>query len=206
MIRRNVADQPILLGPLLTTAGVPQTAGAAVTVTIDGVPGVGAGTLVHVTDGVHAYTPTAAETDCNLLGLILTKAGAVASPVTVVTTRFSTQSVFTLANGGVLVDSLSAGALTQIDTAGVGGMTTDTVLVTVATPTDRLVDTDGHQLTAVTVGQALTALVMAILGDRAGVGTREITASLPGVAGTTVTAKRVSRAAIEATVVVPPAG
>lgn len=84
-----------------------------------------------------------------------------------------------------------------------GGMTTETVLLTITTPSNQLIDSDDNQLTEITVGQALTALLVALVGDRTGVGTREITASLPGIPGATVTASRVDRANITSAIVVP---
>lgn len=182
MLRRNVADQPVLVGPLLTTDGTAQTSGAAVTVRAGGVTAAGAGTLTHVTDGVWEYTPTAAETDYDTVGLILTKAGAVAVPVTVVTTQFPTQQALTFASDEVL--------------------TTGTTAVTVADPSAAVVDTADNPLSAVTVVQALAALLAAAAGGRTGVGTSEIVAALGDAA---VTATRISRSVIDNVVVVPPA-
>jgi hypothetical protein len=112
VIRRNVASQPILLGPLtLKSNGDNVTSGASITVRKDGVTVTAAGTLTHVSNGVWEYVPTQSETDCALLGLILSASNAYAVALTVPTTRLPLQTL------GVLPDvaANSAGGLPVLD-------------------------------------------------------------------------------------------
>lgn len=94
MILRNTASQPILIGPLLAVAdGAEQTSGAAIAVRKDGTDvGTPAGTLTYVAGGVWQYIPSQGETDCGIMGLILSKALASAVPLNVVTTRLPVQT------------------------------------------------------------------------------------------------------------------
>jgi len=73
------------------------------------------------------------------------------------------------------------------------------------TSTERLTDQNGAPLTALTVHQLLTSLFVNMLGDRAGVGTTRIAATLPGFGDCTVTATRISSTVIQATLIVPAA-
>lgn len=94
MILRNVASQPILIGPLAAIAdGALQTSGAAIAVRKDGADvGSPAGTLSHIASGIHQYVPTQGETDCGIIGLILTKADCLPVAVNVLTTRLPIQT------------------------------------------------------------------------------------------------------------------
>lgn len=79
----------------------------------------------------------------------------------------------------------------------------DAVLpLTGITPTIRLVDADGNRLTELNARQILAALFGVNCGDRSGVTTRAVTTGLPDAAPI-LTATRVSKTAIESTVVVP---
>jgi hypothetical protein len=80
-----------------------------------------------------------------------------------------------------------------------------TAILTV-TPDSRLVDSAGNPVTSVSVAQALAALFVNLLGDRSGIGSRSITAAIPGTSDCTVTAERVSRSVIQATITLPAAG
>lgn len=85
------------------------------------------------------------------------------------------------------------------------GLTTSTVILTIANPSERLVDTEGTQLSELTLTQTLAILLMATIGDRTGVGTKTITTNIPGTEDTGVTVRRATRSDIETTIVVPPA-
>lgn len=93
MIRRNVAGQVIYLPQLTTTDGTPITTGATLTVARDGSEAASAGTLTHSANGVWKYTPTQAETEAAIVGLILTGASAVPVVLNLVTTAANTQAV-----------------------------------------------------------------------------------------------------------------
>ncbi|MFO0960857.1 MAG: hypothetical protein U0800_26035 [Isosphaeraceae bacterium] len=88
-LRRNQPGQTLLVpGPLVAIAtGAPVTSAATITVLKDGAASAGAGDLAHVSGGVWKYTPTAGETDCRILGLVLEAAGAWSVPGAVRTTR-----------------------------------------------------------------------------------------------------------------------
>jgi hypothetical protein len=113
MIARNTAGQPILIGPLLAkTDGADQTSGAAIAVRKDGVDvGAAGGTLTHAGSGIWQYTPTQAETDCRMIGLILSKSGASSVATNVPTTRVPYQT------SGVL-PAVEAGAEGGLDLSG----------------------------------------------------------------------------------------
>jgi len=98
MIRRNVAGQVIYLPQLTTTDGTPVTASATLTVAKDGTEAASDGTLAHVSNGVWKYTPTQAETDAAIVGLILTGTSAVPVVLNLVTTAADTSAVALGAN------------------------------------------------------------------------------------------------------------
>jgi hypothetical protein len=126
MILRNTAGQPILIGPLLTVAdGTAQTTGAAIAVRKDGVDvGSPGGTLIHVDAGVWQYTATQGETDCGILGLVLTKADAIAVPLNVLTVAAG----FHRATRGIPICTVDTGA------------TTTSIPLKTSTPTPTTVD------------------------------------------------------------------
>lgn len=76
-------------------------------------------------------------------------------------------------------------------------------ILTLTSENPRLTDSNGTPLTAVTFGQCLAALFVNMFGDRSGVGTRVVAATVPGVTTCTLTAERVSRSVIQATSTVP---
>lgn len=91
MIRKNVAGQVVTLPQLALTAdGTAVTSSASVTVVKDGTSSAGGGTLTHVSNGVWTYGPTQAETNCAILGLILTATSATPVVVNLVTTAADT--------------------------------------------------------------------------------------------------------------------
>jgi hypothetical protein len=92
MIRRNVANQTVTLPPLQTTAeGTPVDSGATVRVKKDaGSWADAAGTPTYGEDGCWDYTPTAAETDCAILKVKISKTGASAVVFNLVTTAADT--------------------------------------------------------------------------------------------------------------------
>jgi hypothetical protein len=98
MIRRNVAGQVIYLPQLTTTDGTPITASATLTVAKDGTEAASDGTLAHVSNGVWKYTPTQAETDAAIVGLILTGTNAVPVVLNLITTGADTSAVALGAN------------------------------------------------------------------------------------------------------------
>lgn len=91
MIRRNTASQVIYLPALLLTAdGSAVTTGATLTVAKDGTESASAGTLAHSAGGVWKYTPTQGETDCAIVGLVLTATSATPVVLNLVTTAVDT--------------------------------------------------------------------------------------------------------------------
>jgi hypothetical protein len=98
MIRRNVAGQVIYLPQLTTTDGTPITSSATLTVAKDGTEAASDGDLAHVSNGVWKYTPTQAETDAAIVGLILTGTNAVPVVLNLVTTAADTSAVALGAN------------------------------------------------------------------------------------------------------------
>jgi len=99
MIRRNTAGQVIYLPQLTTTDGTPITSSATLTVAKDGTEAASAGTLTHSSiDGVWKYTPTQAESDAAIVGLILTGSGAVPVVLNLITTGADTSAVALGAN------------------------------------------------------------------------------------------------------------
>lgn len=88
-LRRNVASQTFVVpGTLrLIADGSAVTTGASLTVLKDGTSSASAGTLAHISDGAYKYTPTQGETDCQLLGLVLSASGAVGIATTIRTTN-----------------------------------------------------------------------------------------------------------------------
>jgi hypothetical protein len=94
MIRRNTASQVIYLPALLLKAdGAAVTSGATMNVAKDGTEAASAGTLAHYANGVWKYTPTQAETDAAIVGLILTATDASPVVVNLVTTGADTGAV-----------------------------------------------------------------------------------------------------------------
>lgn len=94
MIRRNVASQTIYLPQLVLAAdGTAVTSSATLTVAKDGVEASSAGTLAHVSNGVWKYTPTQAETNAAIVGLVLTASAAVPVVLNLVTTAADTSAV-----------------------------------------------------------------------------------------------------------------
>jgi hypothetical protein len=98
MIRRNTAGQVIYLPQLTTTDGTPITSSATLTVAKDGTEAASDGTLAHVSNGVWKYTPTQAETDAAIVGLILTGTSAVPVVLNLITTGADTSAVALGAN------------------------------------------------------------------------------------------------------------
>jgi hypothetical protein len=134
MIRRNVAGQTVLLGPVTTTAGAPQSTGVTVYVLKDGsLQGPGAGTFSHLADGCWLYTPTQGETDCNVLSVILQKASCYAVPANLLTTRLPVQTEVSAAAataasafwGGLETGTAQAGAAGSITLAAGESAVTD---------------------------------------------------------------------------------
>jgi hypothetical protein len=94
MIRRNTASQVIYLPALLLKAdGAAVTSGATMNVAKDGTEAASAGTLAHYANGVWKYTPTQAETDAAIVGLVLTATNASPVVVNLVTTGADTSAV-----------------------------------------------------------------------------------------------------------------
>lgn len=67
---------------------------------------------------------------------------------------------------------------------------------------ERFTNVSGDPVTTLNARQALAILLAALVGDRSGLGTREIVTNLPGES-VQLTAERISRSEIESTVVVP---
>jgi hypothetical protein len=93
MIRRNTAGQVIYLPQLTTTDGTAITSSATLTVAKDGTEAASGGDLAHVANGVWKYTPTMAETDAAIVGLILTGTSAVPVVLNLITTAADTSAV-----------------------------------------------------------------------------------------------------------------
>jgi hypothetical protein len=76
MIRRNVASQVVYLPAVQDANGAALTSSATIQVAKDGTEASGGGTLAHVANGVWKYTFTQAETDANIVAVILNHASA----------------------------------------------------------------------------------------------------------------------------------
>jgi hypothetical protein len=118
MIRRNTAGQVIYLPQLTTTDGTAITSSATLTVAKDGTEAASAGDLAHVSNGVWKYTPTQAETDAAIVGLILTGTNAVPVVLNLITTGADTSAVALGANTVAPLDATqtqqaAADAITQ---------------------------------------------------------------------------------------------
>jgi hypothetical protein len=111
MIRRNVAGQVIYLPQLTTTDGTAITSSATLTVAKDGSEAGSGGTLAHVSNGVWKYTPTMAETDAAIVGLILTGTNAVPVVLNLVTTAANTAAV---ALGAVVPSDITTGNIKPV--------------------------------------------------------------------------------------------
>lgn len=70
-------------------------------------------------------------------------------------------------------------------------------------PQLRLVDSNGNQVTTLSVAQAIATIFVNMLGDRSGVDSRIITAAVPGIADCIVVAERTSVSQIAMTITVP---
>jgi hypothetical protein len=134
VIRRNTAGQPILIGPLeLIADGAAVTSGAAISTRIGGTTAPGGGTLAHVASGVWEYTPTQAETDTPIFGLILSATGSRPIALTALTTTVATQA----ANGVISANTVQLAGQTVNATAAV------TFPASVGTSTYAGADTSG---------------------------------------------------------------
>lgn len=120
MIRRNVSDQHVIIGPLIATgSGSPVTSGASVQVGKDGGSlASGGGTLTHLTDGVYRYSPTQSETDCAQMHVVLTASGAIACCLTVLTTSANPQDSAAFGLGRLDAAVSSRSTLTAADVWG----------------------------------------------------------------------------------------
>lgn len=99
MIRRNTASQVIYFPQLkLTADGSAVTISASLVVSKDGTESASAGTLTHYAGGVWKYTPTQAETNCAIMGLILTATAADTIVLNLITTGADTSAVALGAN------------------------------------------------------------------------------------------------------------
>jgi hypothetical protein len=117
MIRRNVASQTIYLPQLVLAAdGAAVTASATLTVAKDGTESASDGTLAHVANGVWKYTPTQAETDAAIVGLVLTATNAVPVVLNLVTTAADTAAVAFGANTVVPTNLSAAQVRTELST------------------------------------------------------------------------------------------
>ena len=94
MIRRNVANQPIYFPQLRLEC---NRGGchfrASLIVAIDGAEGASAGTLTHYAGGVWKYVTTQGETNCAMIGLILTATDADTIVLNLITTVADTSAV-----------------------------------------------------------------------------------------------------------------
>jgi hypothetical protein len=164
MIRRNVAGQVIYLPQLTTTDGTAITSSATLTVAKDGTEAASDGDLAHVSNGVWKYTPTQAETDAAIVGLILTGTSAVPVVLNLVTTAADTSAVALGANtttpptpnqimAGLVTGSQPAGSLARF----VRDIKQADVLFegTIITATSNTATLNGDA-TTVCVGQAIT--------------------------------------------------
>jgi len=158
MIRRNVAGQVIYLPQLTTTDGTPITSSATLTVAKDGTEAASDGDLAHVSNGVWKYTPTQAETDAAIVGLILTGTSAVPVVLNLITTAANTAAVALGANTAAPLDATqtqqaAADAITAAVPANFAslGITSDgyisrVVLVDTTTANSDMRGTDGALL------------------------------------------------------------
>jgi hypothetical protein len=101
---------------VLAADGAAVTASATLTVAKDGTESASDGTLAHVANGVWKYTPTQAETDAAIVGLILTATNAVPVVLNLVTTAADTAAVAFGANTVVPTNLSAAQVRTELAT------------------------------------------------------------------------------------------
>ena len=191
MLLRNTAGQPILIGPLLAIAdGSEQTTGATVNVRKDGVDvGTPVGVLVYVTAGIWQYTPSQAETDCGILGIILSKTGSSAIAVNILTTRLPVQTAGVIpavaagAAGGLPTGDASGRVLLQPTQTGV----TIPTVTTAGSVSGNVVGSVGSVTSAVTLTTAYDAAKTAAAAGAAMTLTAAERTSLTGVVWTNAT-------------------
>jgi hypothetical protein len=169
MIRRNVASQTIYLPQLVLAAdGTAVTSSATLTVAKDGVEASSAGTLAHVANGVWKYTPTQAETDAAIVGLVLTAADAVPVVLNLVTTAANTQAVAFGANT-VTPDNATIGTIdTRTSNIYTVVQLTDADVSSIRTTVEGLVaaiwSNATRTLTAISDSSGITTLLSRIAG------------------------------------------
>ena len=161
MIRRNVAGQVIYFPQLTTSDGTAVTSSATLTVAKDGSESASAGTLMHSANGVWKYTPTQAETDAAIVGLILTASGAVPVVLNLVTTGANTSLVAMGANT-VAPDNASIAAILEDTGTTLPGLITAIPAVTVVplsgTVLDRSVGTNINLFTSETPSVSIAVI------------------------------------------------
>lgn len=79
-------------------------------------------------------------------------------------------------------------------------------VLSIDTPSSRVVDAAGTMLDEVTVAQVLATVMVTLAGDRSGIGTRTVTGGLAGASGASISVLRSGQSTIESTVVVPTSG
>jgi hypothetical protein len=76
--RNNATPRPITVGPVVQISdGAVQTSGASVEVSKDGGSFTAGGGTLAVSNGIHSYTPTQGETDCDSLRINVYKTGCI---------------------------------------------------------------------------------------------------------------------------------
>jgi hypothetical protein len=168
LIRNQASQVFVVPGSLRAVAdGSAVTTGASLTVVKDGTAAAAAGTLTHISGGAFSYQPTAAETDCKILGYVLGATGAVTVCGSVRTTAADPNNAASLGltnlDAAVSSRSTYAGGAVASVTGNVGGNVVGSVgsLSGVTFPTrfsSLAIDTDGA-VDVATVGGEPASLV-----------------------------------------------
>lgn len=177
MFRRATAGQSVGFG-LVDLSGA-AAADATVTVyrVIDGgEQAVATGTVTNKGNGQYRFSPSAADIDGLQISYWFTAPDVIPVEKTVVT------------DGHVVSDIVAA-------------VTSGTVITVV--PTSQILDRNGDRVTAISLRDAIAVLLVGLLGDRAGLGTSSVTATMPGVENVRIEATRASNSAVEAAVTIP---
>lgn len=185
-VQRGQTAQPLLF--LMTAAADHLTGltGLAPTVGIsqNGAPfAPPVGAVSEVGFGWYQLAPTAADT--GVLGPLLLHAAAPAAD--------PTDTIFPVVSYNPIAFVVPA----VLTAAGL-----DAVQVVTGATSGRITDQNGNPLTVINMRQALAVFMAQVIGDRSGIGTREIVAQVPG-SPASLQADRVSSAVIQSTVVVP---
>jgi len=134
--RNNATPRPITVGPVVQISdGAVQTSGASVEVSKDGGSFTAGGGALAVSNGIHSYTPTQGETDCDSLRINVYKTGCIPATAQAV---FSASSSF--GHAGTDQSKIANASSTQ----NLSGTTIKAVTDAVALPSSASINITGN--------------------------------------------------------------